>query len=157
MWPCTQFYSLKGLILWDIWARRFRPATAMYLAHFSQKQWPVHRSVEKKTHLTVEVPGHYQSNWNRPCKKQTEHISVIDQTCSFRPKAKMNVLHYICGYLHYACVGLGIVSHAPGLIRPHSIHMQPLSRYDHQCDFYLAGYLLVERQLIYLIGKPTFT
>jgi len=40
-------------------------------------------------------------------------------------KAKMNVLHYICGYLHYACVGLGIVSHAPGLIRPHSIHMQP--------------------------------
>jgi len=38
-------------------------------------------------------------------------------------KAKMNILHYLCGYLHYACVGLGIVSHAPGLIRPHSVHL----------------------------------
>ena len=37
MWPCTQFYTPKGLILSDIWARRFRPATARYPAHFSQK------------------------------------------------------------------------------------------------------------------------
>jgi len=38
-------------------------------------------------------------------------------------KARMNLLHYLCGYIHYACVGLGIVSHAPGLIRPHSLHL----------------------------------
>ena len=37
MWPCTQFYTPKGLILSDIWARRFRPATARCPAHFSQK------------------------------------------------------------------------------------------------------------------------
>ena len=37
MGPCTQFYTLKGLILSDIWARRFRPATARYPAHFRQK------------------------------------------------------------------------------------------------------------------------
>ena len=38
MWPCTQFYTPKGLILSDIWARRFRPARARYPAHFSQKK-----------------------------------------------------------------------------------------------------------------------
>ena len=37
MWSCTQFYTPKGLILSDIWARRFRPASARYPAHFSQK------------------------------------------------------------------------------------------------------------------------
>ena len=38
MWPCTQFYTPEGLILSDNWARRFRPATARYPAHFSQKR-----------------------------------------------------------------------------------------------------------------------
>ena len=38
MWPCTQFYTPEGLILSDIWAGRFRPATARYPAHFIQKR-----------------------------------------------------------------------------------------------------------------------
>ena len=46
---------------------------------------------------------------------------VFDDQLSFQ--ARMNLLHYLCGYIHYACVGLGIVSHAPGLIRPHSLHL----------------------------------
>ena len=37
MWPCTQFYTPEGLLVSDIWARRFSPATARYPAHFSQK------------------------------------------------------------------------------------------------------------------------
>jgi len=39
-------------------------------------------------------------------------------------KAKINLVHYLTGYLHYTCVGLGIVSHAPGLLRPHSLHFE---------------------------------
>lgn len=39
-------------------------------------------------------------------------------------KAKINVLHYLTGFFHYTCVGCGIVSHAPGLLRPHSLHVQ---------------------------------
>ena len=31
MWPCTQFYAPKGLILSGIWGRRFRPATEVCL------------------------------------------------------------------------------------------------------------------------------
>ena len=37
MWPCTQFYTPEGLILSDIWGRRFRHATARYPSHFNQK------------------------------------------------------------------------------------------------------------------------
>ena len=48
MWPCTQFYTPKGLILSDIWARRFRPATARYPAHFSQKTITMATEVWKK-------------------------------------------------------------------------------------------------------------
>ena len=58
MWPCTQFYTPKGLILSDIWARRFRPATARYPAHFSQKTITkaTHR-VWKRSLLTVRDHG----------------------------------------------------------------------------------------------------
>ena len=49
MWPCTHFYTTKGLLLSDNWARRFRPATARYPAHFSQKKNNNgHRSFGKK-------------------------------------------------------------------------------------------------------------
>jgi len=39
-------------------------------------------------------------------------------------KATINIFHYVMGFLHYSCVGLGIVSHAPGLLRPHSFHFE---------------------------------
>ena len=48
LWTCTQFYTPKGLILSYIWAKRFRPATARYPAHFSQtNNNNGHRSLEK--------------------------------------------------------------------------------------------------------------
>ena len=36
-------------------------------------------------------------------------------------KAQISLFHYLVGYIHYTCVGFGIISHAPGLQKPHNI------------------------------------
>ena len=56
--PGIRFYTLPGLNPSDIWARRFRPATARYPAHSSQKTITMAKyRVWKKTLLTVHCPS----------------------------------------------------------------------------------------------------
>jgi len=53
-------------------------------------------------------------------------------------KSKMNILHYIVGYVHYFCAGPGILSEATGFIRnePFDVHVQPGVKHTIQVSKY---------------------
>ena len=67
MWPWTQFYTPKGLILSDFWARWFRPATARYPTKLSQKTITMakHRCLEKDSPHCGQIWNLLDYTWGK--------------------------------------------------------------------------------------------
>ena len=75
--PGIRFYTPKGLFLSDIWARRLRPATARYPAHFSQKNNNNgHRCLFGKR-LSSLCHGSYLWKWHDPNKRHVPNSSHV--------------------------------------------------------------------------------